>query len=205
LGHGYRRFPVLSSACRCCNACTRHFSALQGGDALSGGTGRGYRSHHGPSQRCQPARAAAEGIAPCSAEKCAYKRCSICTLSSAPEAPVTVAQVRAGTLALLFVGLPVLLGALVYGPFILDLLLHRRPPSRFLIPSGYRGWVRIEYRVSNAPQLPRDGEYLLVRLAGDGTLKTSSDLPKAGDTTSSSTSRKASESSFRTPAGAKEA
>jgi len=29
--------------------------------------------------------------------------------------------------------------------------------------------VRIEYRVSNAPQLPRDGEYLLVRLAGDGT------------------------------------
>ncbi len=89
-----------------------------------------------------------------------------------------MAQVRAGTLALLFVGLPVLLGALIYGPFILDLLLHRRPPSRFLIPSGYRGWVRIEYRVSNAPQLPREGEYLLVRLAGDGTLKTSSDLPE---------------------------
>ncbi len=89
-----------------------------------------------------------------------------------------MAQVRAGTLALLFVSLPVLLGALIYGPFILDLLLHRRPPSRFLIPSGYRGWVRIEYRVSNAPQLPREGDYLLVRLADDGTLKTSSELPE---------------------------
>lgn len=89
-----------------------------------------------------------------------------------------MAQVRAGTLALLFVSLPVLLGALIYGPFILDLLLHRRPPSRFLIPSGYKGWVRIEYRVPNAPQLPREGDYLLVRLTDDGTLKTSSDLPE---------------------------
>ena len=89
-----------------------------------------------------------------------------------------MAQVRAGTLALLVVSLPVLLGALIYGPFILDLLLHRRPPSRFLIPSGYKGWVRIEYRVSNAPQLPREGDYLLVRLTDDGTLKTSSDLPE---------------------------
>jgi hypothetical protein len=88
-----------------------------------------------------------------------------------------VAQVRAGTRALLFVSLPVLLGALIYGPFILDILLHRRPPSRFLIPFGYKGWARIEYRVTNAPQLPREGDYLLVRLADDGTLKTSSDLP----------------------------
>jgi hypothetical protein len=89
-----------------------------------------------------------------------------------------VAQVRAGTLALLFVSLPVLLGGLIYGPFIFDLLLHRRPPSRFLIPAGYKGWVRIEYRVPNAPLLPREGKYLLVRLANDGTLKTSSDLPE---------------------------
>jgi len=89
-----------------------------------------------------------------------------------------VAQVHAGTLAILFVSLPVLLGGLIYGPLILDLLLHRCPPSRFLIPSGYRGWVRIEYRVFNTPLLPREGDYLLVRLADDGTLKTSSDLPE---------------------------
>lgn len=89
-----------------------------------------------------------------------------------------MSRVRAGTLALLFVSLPVLLGALIYGPFMLDLVLHRRPPSRFLIPSGYKGWVRIEYRVANAPQLPREGDYLLVRFTDDGTLKTSSDLPE---------------------------
>jgi hypothetical protein len=89
-----------------------------------------------------------------------------------------VAQVRAGTLALVFISLPVLLGAIVYGPFILDLLLHRRPPSRFLIPSGYQGWVRVDYGISSAPPLPREGKYLLVRLASDGTLKTSASLPE---------------------------
>ena len=89
-----------------------------------------------------------------------------------------MAQVRAGTWALLFVSLPVLLGGLFCGPFILDLLLHRRPPSHFLIPSGYKGWVRIEYRVPNELPLPREGKYLLVQLANDGTLKTSSDLPE---------------------------
>jgi hypothetical protein len=66
---------------------------------------------------------------------------------------------------------------IVYGPFILDLLLHRRPPSRFLIPAGYQGWVRIEYGNSSAPPLEREGKYLLLRVASDGTLKTSSDLP----------------------------
>ncbi len=89
-----------------------------------------------------------------------------------------MSQVRAGTLALLFVSLPVLLGALIYGPFILDLVLHRRPPSRFLIPSGYKGWVRIEYRVAGAPPLTRESKYLLVPLTNDGSLKTSSDLPE---------------------------
>jgi len=89
-----------------------------------------------------------------------------------------VAQVRAGTLALIFVSLPALLGAIVYGPFILDLLLHRRPPSRFLIPSDYQGWVRVDFGISSAPPLPREGKYLLVRLASDGTLKTSSGLPE---------------------------
>ena len=79
---------------------------------------------------------------------------------------------------LVFVSLPVLLGALVYGPFILDLLLHRRPPSRLLIPSGYKGWVRIEYGVSTAPPLPREGKFLLLRIATDGTLKTATDLPE---------------------------
>lgn len=73
--------------------------------------------------------------------------------------------------------LPVLVGIFVYGPFVLDLFLHRRPPARFLIPSGYIGWVRVEYRVPSAPPLPREGKYLLVRVNRDGRLQTSSDLP----------------------------
>jgi uncharacterized protein DUF6843 len=88
-----------------------------------------------------------------------------------------VGRVRAGTVALIVVSLPVLVGVFLYGPFALDLLLHRRPPSRFLIPSGYVGWVRVEYRVSSAPSLPREGKYLLVKVDGEGRLQTSSDLP----------------------------
>lgn len=71
-----------------------------------------------------------------------------------------------------------LVGILLYGPFVLDLFLHRRPPSRFLIPSGYVGWVRIEYRVPGARTLPREGKYLLVVLDKSGNVETSSDLPE---------------------------
>jgi hypothetical protein len=69
-------------------------------------------------------------------------------------------------------------GIFFYGPFVLDLFLHRRPPSRFLIPSGYVGWARIEYRVANASPLPRAGKYLLVHLDNNASLQTSSDLPE---------------------------
>ncbi|PYX37199.1 MAG: hypothetical protein DMG81_14635 [Acidobacteria bacterium] len=86
-------------------------------------------------------------------------------------------KARAGTLALIVVSLPVLVGVFLYGPFVLDLFLHRRPPSRFLIPSGYVGWVRVDYRVATAPPLPREGKYLLVKVARDGSLQTSTDLP----------------------------
>jgi hypothetical protein len=54
-------------------------------------------------------------------------------------------------MALFLLSLPMLVGIFVYAPFVLDLFLHRRPPSRFLIPSGYVGWVRVEYGVANAP------------------------------------------------------
>ncbi len=78
---------------------------------------------------------------------------------------------------MLVVSLPVLVGAFLYGPFVLDLFVHRRPPSRFLIPSGYVGWVRVAYQIPNAAPLPHEGKYLLVRVDRDGTLQTSTDLP----------------------------
>ena len=89
-----------------------------------------------------------------------------------------MSQARAGTIALLVVSLPVLVGIFVYGPFVSDLFLHRRPPSRFLIPSGYVGWIRVEYRIPTAPPLGREGKYLLVRIDRDGSAKTASDLPE---------------------------
>ena len=85
-------------------------------------------------------------------------------------------QVRAGTIALFVVSLPVLVGIFFYGPFVLDLFLHRRPPSRFLIPAGYVGWIRVEYGVADAAPLPREGKYLLVKLDESGRARTSSDL-----------------------------
>ena len=85
-------------------------------------------------------------------------------------------QVRTGTIAIFVLSLPVLVGVFVYGPFVADLFLHRRPPARYLIPAGYVGWVRIEYGAAGAPPLVREGKYLLVRLAQDGTARTSSEL-----------------------------
>ncbi len=89
-----------------------------------------------------------------------------------------MSQVRSGTIVLFAVSLPLVVGIFVYGPFVLDLFLHRRPPSIFLIPAGYVGWVRIEYEVSNAAPLPREGKYQLVRVDRNSTARTSSHLPE---------------------------
>jgi hypothetical protein len=49
-----------------------------------------------------------------------------------------------------------------------------RPASRFLIPEGYTGWIRIEFEVQGAPPLPIEvGEYIL-KIPPDGVLRTSS-------------------------------
>lgn len=46
--------------------------------------------------------------------------------------------------------------------------------SRFLIPEGYTGWIRIEFEVQGAPPLPIDhGEYTIT-IPADGVLLTSS-------------------------------
>ena len=88
-----------------------------------------------------------------------------------------MSKVRAATIALFVISLPVWVGLILYGPFVLDLSLHRRPPARFLIPSGYVGWVRIEYGMTKAPPLLREGKYLVVRVDRNGRLQTSTELP----------------------------
>ncbi|MGA7629137.1 MAG: hypothetical protein WCB11_00130 [Terriglobales bacterium] len=81
----------------------------------------------------------------------------------------------------LVLGLPLMIGAVVLGPTAFDLLFHRRRPERFLIPAGYTGWVRIEFRRKSAPPLPTEDGRLLLKLNEQGTLQTSSDpLPGHG-------------------------
>lgn len=48
-----------------------------------------------------------------------------------------------------------------------------RIPERVLIPSGYSGWVRIDYGVSDQPQLPVADGFYVVRIPRSGNLKTS--------------------------------
>jgi len=76
-------------------------------------------------------------------------------------------------------GLPLFIGAVILGPAAFDLVFHRRPPERFLIPAGFNGWARIEYRQKSAPPLPTEDGRLLLQLDALGTLKTSSD-PQSG-------------------------
>jgi hypothetical protein len=72
-------------------------------------------------------------------------------------------------------GLPIFIAAAVFGPAAFDLVFNRRPPERFLIPAGYSGWVRVDFRQRGAPPLPFEDGRLLLKIDGQGTLETSSD------------------------------
>ncbi len=45
---------------------------------------------------------------------------------------------------------------------------------RFLIPEGYSGWVRVEFEVSGAPQLPSEVGQTVLKIPPSGLLRTSS-------------------------------
>ncbi|HSZ60661.1 MAG TPA: hypothetical protein VK828_02625 [Terriglobales bacterium] len=71
-------------------------------------------------------------------------------------------------------GLPLMIGVIVLGPAAFDLVFHRRQPERFLIPAGYTGWVRIEFRRNGTPPLPIEDGRLLLKLNAKAALQTSS-------------------------------
>ena len=76
-------------------------------------------------------------------------------------------------------GLPIFIAALVFGPAAFDLAFNRRPPERYLIPAGFTGWTRINFRQKNAPPLPVEDGRRLLKLDSKGTASTSSD-PQSG-------------------------
>ena len=49
-----------------------------------------------------------------------------------------------------------------------------RRSSRFLIPEGYVGWVRVEFQVKDAPPLPVEGGEYLFKFPSSGFIRTSS-------------------------------
>jgi hypothetical protein len=71
--------------------------------------------------------------------------------------------------------LPLMIGGFILGPTAFDLVFHRRPPERFLIPTGYSGWVRVNFRQKGAAPLPNEEGRLLLKVDAQGTLNTSSD------------------------------
>jgi hypothetical protein len=81
--------------------------------------------------------------------------------------------------AFAILGLPLFIAAVVFGPAAFDLVFHRRPPERFLIPAGYSGWVRVDFRQKSEPPLPMEDGHRLFKLNDKGTLQTSSD-PRPG-------------------------
>ena len=51
--------------------------------------------------------------------------------------------------------------------------VERRSPSRYLIPTGFVGWIRVEYQVVNRPPLLKEGSFRLLKIPKTGVLKTS--------------------------------
>jgi hypothetical protein len=86
---------------------------------------------------------------------------------------------RAAFIIATVLGLPIFIAAAVFGPAAFDLVFHRRPPERFLIPAGYTGWVRVDFRRKDAPPLPMEDGRRLLKLNAQGMLQTSSD-PQLG-------------------------
>lgn len=56
----------------------------------------------------------------------------------------------------------------------------QRRPSRFIVPDGYVGWVKVYYNVKDAPALPLEEGYYLLKFPDSGILKTSS-APEYGE------------------------
>lgn len=51
-----------------------------------------------------------------------------------------------------------------------------RRPSRYLIPQGYVGWVRIDFNIKDSPPLPLEAGFYLFKFPESGRIQTSSNM-----------------------------
>ncbi len=79
---------------------------------------------------------------------------------------------RSAQIAVGICSLALLLGLAVW--LAIDARHSIRHSSRFLIPEGYVGWVRVEFQVNGAPPLPVEGGEYLFKFPPSGLLRTSS-------------------------------
>jgi hypothetical protein len=84
-----------------------------------------------------------------------------------PDAPKRSARIVVGVLTLVLVT--------AFGLWLsVSARNSTRPASRFLIPEGYTGWIRIDFEVQGAPPLPIEGGESILKIPPDGVLRTSS-------------------------------
>ena len=88
-----------------------------------------------------------------------------------------MATLKAQFAIISILGLPIFIAVAVFGPAAFDLAFRHRPPERYLIPAGFTGWVRVDYRQKNAPPLPTEDGRRLLKLNAQGMSATSSNPP----------------------------
>ncbi len=90
-----------------------------------------------------------------------------------------MATANSRNILILVVLVPLLILGVVVGPSAFDLVIHRRPPERYIVPAGYNGWIRIDYQQPSAPPLRTEHGHRVLQLDAHGTLATS-DSPRPG-------------------------
>jgi len=63
-----------------------------------------------------------------------------------------------------------------------DHMDNYRRPAIYYIPEGYIGWVRVDYNIKDAPELPREGVSQIFKIPPSGLLQTSSELKQGAAT-----------------------
>ncbi len=115
-----------------------------------------------------------------------YAATALLVLATLYSAIVSFSNAEAGKKSWMFPEAPKRSARIVVGVFTLALVTSfvlwlsagarnsTRPASRFLIPEGYTGWIRIEFEVPGAPALPIEGGQYVLKVPPDGILRTSS-------------------------------